>query len=144
MVFPSLNVTRRPIVEQGDAKDMVFGLGDVHRFALRVALAHKNAQLEFNVQPLTRAQHRFGGTGWHGLSPGPPKLLARHPNAGGAAMVANGHPFVIGQQRVVRAKLFADVGGMVHRSVEVGVVANAGGHRVFGMGLRHQAGLQRV
>ena len=122
---------------------MLLGLRDGHRVAQRIAFTHEDAQLQLNVEPLARAHHGHFGAGGHGLPLGAMKRLARHTNAGCAAVVANRHPFVVGQQRVVGAELLADVGGVVHRGVEVGVVANAGGHVVLGLGLGQQAALQR-
>ncbi len=125
------------------AEHMLLGLRDGHGMAQRIAFTHEDAQLQLNVEPLVRAHHGHFGAGGHGLPLGAMKRLARHTNTGCAAVVANRHPFVVGQQRVVGAELLADVGGVVHRGVEVGVVADAAGQAVFGLGLGHQAGLQR-
>ena len=43
-------------------------------------------------------------------------------------MVADGHPFVVGQQRVVGAEQLADGGGVVDAHIEVGVVADLAGN----------------
>ena len=143
MVFPTLDVAGRPVVEEANAKHVFFGLGDVHRFAQVVAGAYKDAQLQLHVQALARGQCRCCCSWGHGLADGTAKLLTRHANAGGAAVVTNRYPFVIGQQGVVGAELLAGVGGVVNGCEEVGVVTNAGGHVVFGLGLWDQASLQR-
>ena len=60
-----------------------------------------------------------------------------------AAVVADRHPGVVGQQRVVGAEQLAHRGGVVDAGVEVGVVADAAGQGVLDGRLRHQTRLQR-
>src|SRR5690606_17106339 len=104
----------------------------------RIALAHVDAELELVVQPLTGAElGRLAVCRWPGLSDRARKTLL-DADAGSAAVVADGHPFVVGQQRVVGAELPAHCRGMVQRDIEIGVVANMGRRGVFGIGLGDQ------
>ena len=52
LVFPGLQVTRRPVVEQGDAEQVLRRFGDRHAFAECIALAHDEAEFQFEVEPL--------------------------------------------------------------------------------------------
>src|SRR5262249_38853494 len=49
---------------------------------------------------------------------------ARHGDRGGAAVIADGHVFVIRQQRIVGAEQLARIGGVVDAGEKVGVVAD--------------------
>ncbi|MNI67546.1 hypothetical protein D3C73_1231830 [compost metagenome] len=117
---------------------MAIGVGQVDAVALGVAGAHENAQFQFVIQAGARAElRRVAFVGGTGLAHGARKLLV-HADAGGAAVVADGHPLVVRQQGVVRTELLANGGGVVHRDVEVGVVADARGRGVLSVGLRNQ------
>jgi len=142
-VFPGLDVARRPVVEQAQAEHVVFGLGDRNGVAHGVARTDEDAQLQLDVHALAGGQHRCLGIGCLELALGAREGLARDADGGGPAVVADGHPLVVGHERVVGAEQAADVGGVVHRGVEVGVVANLRRHGELGLALRHQAGLQR-
>ncbi len=48
-------------------------------------------------------------------------------------MIADRHPFVVGKQRIVGPEHAADVGGVVDRGVEIGVVADRGGEEQLGV-----------
>ena len=51
-------------------------------------------------------------------------------------MIADRHPLVVRQQRRIGAEQLADVRRVIDRRVEVGVVADTRGHRVFDMAER--------
>ena len=53
-------------------------------------------------------------------------------------MIADGHVLVVRQQGIVGAHHPADVGGVMHGRVEVGVVAHRRRHEHVRVGLRHQ------
>ncbi len=57
----------------------------------------------------------------------------------GAAVVSDGHPLVVGQQRILRTKERANVGGMIDRGVEIRVVADLNRQNHFDVLLRTQA-----
>ena len=141
LVFPGLDIARRPVVEQAQTKHVVFRLGDVDRLAQLVAGADENAQLQFDIHARAGLDGGHGGVRRLGLADRALEGLARDDDAGCTAVVADRNPLVVGQQRVVWAELLADVGGVVDGGVEIGVIANAGGHAVLRLCLRHQAGL---
>lgn len=126
LVFPGLDVARRPVVEQAEAGDVLGGAGNRDGFAEGVALADPDAQLQFVVQARAGAEHRLAGAGRQGLAVGPAHFAAGDAHGRGAAVVADGHVLVVGQQWVVRAEQLADVLGMADADVEVGVVADPG------------------
>ncbi|MFN9907340.1 MAG: hypothetical protein ACK56F_14670, partial [bacterium] len=59
-------------------------------------------------------------------------------------MVADRHPLVVGQQRIVGAEHAAHVRGVVHRRVEVGVVTHLHRQKQFGVTLPHEGMLGRL
>ncbi len=59
-----------------------------------------------------------------GLSARPPHRRAAHHNRRSAPVIAHRQPLVIRQQRIVRPQHLADVGGVVNRCVEIGVIAD--------------------
>ena len=128
LVFPGLDVARRPVVEQRDAEQMLLGLVDRDRLAERIALADEEAELELVVEPLrwrrARAAHRRA----LGLAARALEVLAADADRRGAAVIADRHPLVVGHQRVVGAEQLADRGRVMDAGVEVGVVADAAGH----------------
>ena len=142
LVLPGLHVTRGPVVEQHQAEEVVFGLRQRHALAQRVAGADEGAQLQFVVQPLARAQGGRLGRGRFQLAQRAAYRRATDDKGRGPPVIADGHPLVVGQQRVVRAEQFAHRGGVVDAGVEVGVVADLTGQLHRAVGLRAQAGLQ--
>ena len=54
-------------------------------------------------------------------------------------MVANRHPFVVGQQRLVRPEHRPDIGGMENRCVEIRIASDAGRQKHGGVRLRDEA-----
>ncbi len=138
LVFPGLQVARRPVVEQRHAEQMLFGLADGNRLAERIAAADEEAQLQLVVEPLRRAEAGLGRIRCLGLPLGALEDLAAHADRRRTAVIADGHPLVVGHQRLVGAEQLADGGGVVNAGVEVGVVADAAGHGELGPGLRQQ------
>ena len=57
-------------------------------------------------------------------------------------MIANRHPFVIGQQRIVGTKQTSDCSRVMDRGIEIGVIADARRQRVLRLGLRQQTRCQ--
>jgi hypothetical protein len=103
---------------------VVFGFvnGDTH--ALQIAPADDGAELKLVVEPLARAERRLRLVRTFGLAGGPAERNSARYQSGRAAVIADGHPFVIWQQRVVRPEQLADIRGVVNADVEVGVIAN--------------------
>jgi hypothetical protein len=56
-------------------------------------------------------------------------------------MVADGHPLVVGQQRLVGPEELAGIGGVENGCVEIRVVADGGGEEQRGAVLRDEAAL---
>lgn len=58
LVFPSLDITRRPVVEQAQAGYVLGSIANRDRLAHVIALANPDAQFQFVVQP--RARPKLG------------------------------------------------------------------------------------
>ncbi len=125
LVLPGLHVARRPVVEQHHPESV--GLGLRH--------AHQRRPAHCPAPPARRVRVRSPAAGW-AARPVPPsfgplvwpsgrgKLLAADAYRRCTAVVADGHPFVVRQQRRVGTEQLADRGRMVDAGVEVGVVAD--------------------
>ncbi|MNN25742.1 hypothetical protein D3C81_1392280 [compost metagenome] len=98
---------------------------DRNRAALFVALADPDAQFQLQVHLRAGAESRHALPRRQGLAVGADHVGAGRNYGRGAAVVADRHVLVVGQQRVVRAEQLADVLRMVDADVEVGVVADA-------------------
>ena len=57
LIFPRLEIARRPVVEQAETRDMIRRLRDRDRRALWIALAYPNAEFEFIIEPAGRAEN---------------------------------------------------------------------------------------
>ncbi len=57
----------------------------------------------------------------------------------GPAVISDGYVFIVRQKRVIGAEEGADVGRVVHGSVEIGVVADCGGEQHGGFAHGHEA-----
>src|SRR5262245_1684686 len=117
--FPPLDVARGPIVEQAEPADVVSRLGDRDCCAERVARPDPDAKLELVVEAARRPEARNGFVRAFTLAVRAAQLCAGRFNGGGATVIADWHVFVIWQQRVVRAKELADVGGVVDAGEKV-------------------------
>mmetsp|Transcript_4941 Transcript_4941/g.17802 ORF Transcript_4941/g.17802 Transcript_4941/m.17802 type:complete len:315 (+) Transcript_4941:3963-4907(+) len=135
LVLPGLDVAGAPVVEQREAEGMLVGLVDGEGLAQRIAGPDEQAQLQLAVDAGAGLEHRCVGIRRLDLALGPAQLGSADDDGAAAAVVADGHPLVVGQQRVVRAKQAADGTGMVDAGVEVGVVADVAGQRELGLGL---------
>ena len=78
LVFPGLQIARRPVVEQHQAKRVVLCLVHDNGLAKRIALAHEHAELQLVVQPLAGAQGRRLVVRPFGLALRARKHLAAH------------------------------------------------------------------
>src|SRR3954467_12065788 len=58
LVFPRLQVARRPVIEQHDAEDVLFRVCDSYAFAERVPRPDHEAQLHLVVEPARRTERR--------------------------------------------------------------------------------------
>ena len=142
LVLPGLDVARRPVVEQHHAEDLLRRLRNRHRLSQRIARPDDEAQLEFEIQPLAGTEHRRRCVRRVGLSTGLPTWTyhrrAAHHDRRGTPVVADRHPVVIRQQRVVRPEHPARVLRVVDAGVEVAVVADRDRQEQFRLFHRHQ------
>jgi hypothetical protein len=134
LVLPGLEVAGGPVVEQAVAGDVVFGSVDRNGAAKVVAGAYPDAEFELEVEIAGWAKGRSGFGGELALAAGTVDLFAGGSDGRAAAVVADGYPLVVGQQGLIGAEEFADVGGVVDSGVEVGVVADGGGEQQFAIG----------
>ena len=123
-----------PIAE-AEAQQVRLGLVDGHRRAERVARSPRNSP------PPSRSRAR--GVGPKAGASALGSLICPLGRRTGVPLgtsddarpwYADGHPLVVGQQRVVRAEHAADVGRVMDGGVEVGVVAHRGGEQQLRLG----------
>ncbi|MNI40200.1 hypothetical protein D3C73_944110 [compost metagenome] len=124
LVFPGLDVSRRPVIEQAESSDVLAGVGDGDRLSHLVALADPDAQLQLVIQTRTGAEGGFGLASGQGLAFRSTHIGAGCTNGRGTTVVANRHVFVVGQQRVVGTEQLANVQRVFDTHVEIGVVAD--------------------
>ena len=108
-------------------------LVDRHRHAERVPGADDAPDLHLVVQRPGRPVDRHVCLRVLDLPARPAHRRSARHDRRGAPVVADRHPLVVRQQRVVRPEHAADVGGVMHRGVEVGVVADGGGKQKLGV-----------
>src|SRR5271156_1004854 len=104
LVFPSLNVARRPVVEQAVTGNVPRCLRDWDRLAERVSRSDPNAELELVVETPRRAKHGRVRVRRLRLSIGAMDWRARWPHRRRSAVIADRDVLVVRQQRVVRPK----------------------------------------
>ncbi|MNN83364.1 hypothetical protein D3C81_2003960 [compost metagenome] len=63
LVFPGLDIARRPVVEQAETGNVISRVTDGDRVTHLVALTDPDAQFQLVVQARARAEHRLGLTG---------------------------------------------------------------------------------
>ncbi len=108
----------------------------------RIARADQEPKFEFVVETLGRS-HARRVRATLGLPEGPTDRFAAGDDGRAAPVVADGHPLVIWQQRVVGAEEFAHGGRVMDAGVEVGVVTDHAGQGHLRISLRQQAPCQR-
>ena len=136
LVFPRLDVARRPIVQQHVAKDHRVGLRHRHRAVGRGA--DDGAHLKLDVKALAGRKDRQIRIRRLELSPGTAHVGARHHDRGRPPVVADGNRQPVRRQRVLRpAEHRADIGGVMLAGVEIGVFRDGKGHQHLGPGHRN-------
>src|SRR3984957_1142998 len=143
LLFPCLQIARRPVIEQTQAKDMRLGIRHRNRPPARIARTDEDAEFELVVQAIARPYRGRQGAGGKPLTMRPGESLARDTDGRTAAMVADRYPAVIRQQRIVRPHQPADRRRVMNRRVEIGVVADLRRQRILRVALRHQTAAQR-
>ncbi|VVN19213.1 hypothetical protein PS676_04212 [Pseudomonas fluorescens] len=124
LVFPRLDIPRRPVVEQAETGDVIGGLTDGNRVAHLVALADPDTQFQLVIQTCAGAEGRLGLTGRQGLAFRPANVGAGRANGRCATVVTDRHVLVVRQQRVVGTEQFADILRVLDADVEVGVIVD--------------------
>src|ERR1700733_12462463 len=68
LIFPGLDISRRPVVEQAEAGDMARSFIDWNRMTPGIAGANPDAELQFNVEPPAWSESRLRFVGVFGLA----------------------------------------------------------------------------
>jgi len=136
LVLPRLHVARRPVIEQTQSEQVALRLGKRHAAAETVAATDEHADLELVVEAARRGEVWLGRARRQHLPAGPGKVLPGHAHRGGAPVIGNRHPLVVGQQRVIGPEQLPDRRGVMDRGIEVGEVSDLCGEAVLGGGLR--------
>jgi len=118
---------------------MSLGVLDGDGRAEGIAVPDEDSELELVVQPSARGELGFRATGRQDLSPRPADLQPGQADRGAAPVIADGQPFVVGEQRIVGPEQAAHGGRMMDGGVEIGEIADDRGERVFHPRLKHEA-----
>src|SRR5260370_36393916 len=59
LILPSLNVPRRPVINQANSENIFFRLADWNGFSQRISTAHKEAQFKFVIQRFCPPKYRI-------------------------------------------------------------------------------------
>ena len=123
---------------------MLRRLFDGDRLAERVAGAYKEAHFQLEIEGAARTEGRREGVVGLRLPPGSAHVGAADDDGRRAAVVGDGKVKPVRLQRVVGAAHHdADVGGVLARRVEVGVIADFHGEEHFHIGHRNQGTLAK-
>jgi hypothetical protein len=117
-----LDVACRPVVEEREAEEVLLCLGDRNAAPERVAGANVSCDFQFIVELGGGLEDGGGLTGEFDLAVGTADGSAADDQRRRAPMVANRNPRIIWEKRLVRTEELTNVGGVVDRGVEVGVV----------------------
>jgi hypothetical protein len=136
LIFPTLDVARRPVVQKAEAENMLRSLGDGDGVAERRRHADVEAELKLEIEIARRsvARHRFLRA--LALALRPLHRSSADADRRSAAVIGDRHVFVVRQQRIFRPESAAGIGGVEHRGIEVGEVADHG--RQHDLRLRHR------
>jgi len=122
LVLPGLDVAGGPVVEEGDAEEVLLGFGDGNGMAEVIASGDVGGYFELVVELLGWAE----GVEFD-LAVGAGDGSSAEDDGGGSPVVSDGDVFVVGEQGLVGTEEFAYVGGVVEGGVEVGVVGDIDG-----------------
>ena len=124
LVFPGLDVARRPVVQDAEPEDVILRLAQRHRLAERIARPDIEGDLGLVIERHGRAEGRHVGIGRLGLADRALAGFAADHDRRRAAVIGDGDMLVIGHQRVVGPQHHADIGRVKDRRIEVGIVAD--------------------
>src|ERR1700719_936200 len=108
----------------------------------RIAAADEDPDFQLVVEAARRGQLRRLHPRGQYLPPRSWKIKPGHADGRGPAVIADGQPLEVRQQRIVRTKQPPDRRGVVNRGVEVRVVADIGSNAILDSVLRYQRGTQ--
>ncbi|MNY02778.1 hypothetical protein D3C86_1353650 [compost metagenome] len=95
LVFPGLDVPRRPVVEQAETGDVISGVTDGDGVAHVVALTDPDAQFQFVIQARAWTKGRLGLTGRQRLAFRTTHVGAGRANGRSATVITNWHVLVV-------------------------------------------------
>ena len=144
LIFPGLNIARRPIIQQAKPEHVRFRVADRYAIPQFIAGADEDSELELVIDAFGRRDHRRLRAWWKNLSDGTTKFLSRDAYRRSATVIGNRHPFVVRQQRIVGAHQPADAGRVVNRRIEVAVIADVRRKRMLSVILCHETAVQPI
>jgi hypothetical protein len=124
LIFPRLHVTRRPVVEQAEAENMLRRVANWDGVAEFGRRADIHAELKFEIEIARGTIGRRRVVRALALTARAFERGAARNDRRGAAVIGDGHVFVVRHQRIVRPKHAAGVGRVEDRGEEVGEVAD--------------------
>ena len=142
LIFPGLDVARRPVVEQHVAKDHVIGFLDRDRPV--GFLADDGAHLQLEIEAGAGGKARGVVVRPLELAPGAAHIGARDHDRGGPAVIADRNVQPVRWQGVLgAAEHGADIGGVMLAGIEIGVFRDQKRHVHRGGRLLDEEGLDR-
>src|SRR5579883_85204 len=139
LIFPALNIARRPVVQQTKTRDVFLRPADRDRLAQRVPWSREETYFEFVIEFRGRTKAPFTQ-----LPQRPPYARPARHNGRSAPMIRDRNMFVVRQQRIVGAKHPAHIRRVVNGGVEIGVVADCAGQQHLRLALCNQFALGRA
>ena len=136
LIFPGLDVARRPVVEQAEAENVVRRAADRNGLAKLARRADVNAELELKIEIARRAVAWRRIVRTFALAARPLERRAADADRRSAAVIGDRHIFVVRHQRIVGAEHAPGIAGVKDRGEEIGEVADD--HRQPHLRLRHR------
>src|SRR5580700_9079755 len=136
LIFPALEVARRPVVEQGRAKYVLGRFADRNHSAELGTHADEGAELELEIEIARRSVTRHVLIRTLALALRSLDRRTADAHRRGAAVIGDRHVFVIRHQRIVRTEHAAGIAGVKNRGEKIGEVAER--HRQPDLRLRHR------
>src|SRR5438552_2162029 len=138
LILPRLDVTRRPVVDETNSEEMLFGILEWHRLPQFRPTTNVKANFGFVIEHLCRPEGWCGRTAGHALPFWPRDISAADNNRRRASVIRDGDVLVVREKRIIRTKDLADIRGVIDRRIEVGVVADLRRYKHLGLGHRNE------
>ena len=136
LIFPGLDVARRPVVEQAIAEHVLGRFADRNGGAELGTHADEGAELELEIEIARRPVARHVLIRAFALALRPLHRRAADAHRRGAAVIGDRHIFVVRHQRIVRPEHAAGIAGVENRGEKIGEIAER--HRQPDLRLRHR------